>query len=117
MSGTVEGGYSARDTNISRQGEDWYSRIGARGGKAPCKPNCGFKNKELAQRAGKAGGTVSRRPPTTKQKLQAAREAAEELGCTYCGIYGHIAFECDTRLEDIARKQRILAKYGQKRPW
>lgn len=33
MTGTVDGGKSARNTNLKRHGRDFYARIGALGGK------------------------------------------------------------------------------------
>ena len=60
MAGTKEGGFAARDTNYSRQGRDFYKRIGAIGGS---KGHTGgfWANRELARIAGKKGGTISRR--------------------------------------------------------
>lgn len=60
MSGTREGGLKARETNLKKQGSDFYKRIGAKGGK-----KCGMKgfalNPELAKIAGAKGGRKSRR--------------------------------------------------------
>lgn len=60
MAGTVEGGKAAARTNKLRQGEDFYSRIGAIGGR---KGRTGgfFANRELARTAGRLGGMRSRR--------------------------------------------------------
>ena len=60
MAGTKEGGIKARNTNIERQGEDYYKRIGSIGGKW-----CGKKgfalDIERAKRAGAKGGKISKR--------------------------------------------------------
>ncbi len=62
MSGTKAGGLAAAATNKAKYGADFYSRIGAMGGK---KGRTGgfYANRELARRAGAIGGTISRRGP------------------------------------------------------
>ena len=60
MSGTIEGGRKASKTNIERHGEDFYKRIGAKGGRNG--HTGGFAaNRELARIAGAKGGRISRR--------------------------------------------------------
>jgi general stress protein YciG len=73
MSGTREGGLKAKDTNKDRYGSDFYSRIGAMGGKkGPIDPETGKQlkgfalNRELASSAGAKGGTKSRRGKAKK---------------------------------------------------
>lgn len=65
MSGTVTGGKKAAITNKQKQGEDFYKRIGQKGGKV-----CGMKgfalNLELAKTAGRKGGLISRRGKSKK---------------------------------------------------
>lgn len=60
MSGTLIGGIKASITNKKRYGKEFYSNIGRIGGK-----RTGMKgfalNRELARKAGKKGGTISRR--------------------------------------------------------
>lgn len=60
MAGTKQGGLSAAQTNKEKYGEDFYRRIGAKGGK---KSTTGgfFANRELASKAGRIGGLKSRR--------------------------------------------------------
>lgn len=60
MAGTKLGGRKAALTNIARHGFDFYKKIGAEGGR---KGHTGgfYGNPELAKRAGKIGGKVSRR--------------------------------------------------------
>ncbi len=60
MPGTRDGGLKAAETNRKNQGEDFYKKIGALGGKAG---NTGgfYQNRELARIAGAKGGTISRR--------------------------------------------------------
>lgn len=61
MAGTKTGGAKAAQTNKERYGEDFYKTIGSIGGK---KGTTGgfWADRELAKRAGKLGGTISRRP-------------------------------------------------------
>lgn len=60
MPGTKVGGQKARETNLKRQGADWYARIGRLGGKVGGLK--GFaKNPELAKEAGRKGGKISKR--------------------------------------------------------
>lgn len=60
MSGTKAGGRKAAETNKLKHGEDFYKRIGSKGGK---KSTTGgfFANRELAVIAGRKGGKISRR--------------------------------------------------------
>jgi len=59
MGGTRAGGLKAQATNKQRYGEDFYKHIGHMGGKLSHAG--GFKDRELARRAGKIGGMKSRR--------------------------------------------------------
>jgi general stress protein YciG len=60
MAGTKAGGLKASATNKQRWGEDFYKRIGAKGGRNG--HTGGFAaNRELASIAGKKGGSISRR--------------------------------------------------------
>jgi general stress protein YciG len=60
MAGTKAGGIAAAKTNKARHGEDFYARIGAKGGKNGT--TGGFAaNRELARIAGAKGGKISRR--------------------------------------------------------
>lgn len=60
MGGTVSGGKKACATNKQLYGEDFYKRIGAKGGKKSRVK--GFAvNKKLAQEAGRKGGKASNR--------------------------------------------------------
>lgn len=60
MSGTLKGGKKAAATNKKLHGEDFYSRIGAKGGRNG--HTGGFaSNPELAKLAGKKGGSISSR--------------------------------------------------------
>lgn len=65
MSGTLEGGRKAAETNKKRYGSDWYARIGKIGGQ---NGNTGgfAANPELAKIAGSKGGKISRRGPSKK---------------------------------------------------
>lgn len=59
MAGTKEGGIKAKQTNYEKYGHDFYSRIGAIGGRNG--HTGGFKDRELASRAGRIGGMKSKR--------------------------------------------------------
>lgn len=65
MAGTKAGGLAAAATNKRKYGDDFYTRIGAQGGKAG---NTGgfYANRELARIAGAKGGKKSRRGKSTK---------------------------------------------------
>lgn len=60
MAGTKEGGRKASITNRLKHGEDFYERIGRKGGQNG--HTGGFaSNPELAKLAGQKGGRLSRR--------------------------------------------------------
>ena len=60
MAGTLAGGLKAAKTNISKYGEDFYARIGQKGGRNG--HTGGFAaNPALARIAGAKGGKKSRR--------------------------------------------------------
>lgn len=64
MASNHEGGLKAAASNKARWGEDFYQRIGAKGGSAGRGPNClkGFAaNPELARKFGGIGGRKSSR--------------------------------------------------------
>ncbi len=65
MAGTKKGGEAAAKTNQERYGSDFYAKIGAKGGK---KGRTGgfYANRELARKAGAAGGRISRRGKAKK---------------------------------------------------
>lgn len=65
MAGTKNGGMRAATTNKTKHGADFYARIGAMGGK---KGRTGgfFANRELARKAGRKGGRISRRTKKTE---------------------------------------------------
>jgi len=60
MAGTKDGGKAAASTNKAKYGSDYYSIIGAMGGKKG-KTGGFYANRELARIAGAKGGTISRR--------------------------------------------------------
>jgi len=60
MSGTKTGGQKAALTNKAKHGEDFYAKIGRKGGKNG--HTGGFAaNPELAKEAGRKGGKISKR--------------------------------------------------------
>lgn len=60
MAGTKQGGVAAASTNKARYGSDFYAKIGAKGGKLG-RTGGFYANRELARKAGQAGGRISRR--------------------------------------------------------
>jgi general stress protein YciG len=62
MAGTTVGGLKTVETNKKKYGEDFYIKIGAKGGKAAYTGKKGFAaNPELARQAGAKGGSISKR--------------------------------------------------------
>lgn len=60
MAGTKAGARKAAATNKARYGENFYATIGRKGGQNGT--TGGFAaNRELARKAGRLGGTISRR--------------------------------------------------------
>ena len=69
MAGTLAGGRKAAHTNKLKYGEDFYARIGRRGGKNG--HTGGFAaDPELARRAGRKGGTISKRGKAKKKNVE-----------------------------------------------
>lgn len=67
MAGTVEGGRKAAATNKKRNGEDFFKRIGAIGGRNG--HTGGFASShELAVSAGRKGGSISKRGKAKKDE-------------------------------------------------
>ena len=60
MAQTINGGKAAAETNKRLYGEDFYARIGARGGSV-CKPKGFALNIALAREAGRKAGRISKR--------------------------------------------------------
>lgn len=60
MSGTKAGGAKAAKTNRERHGDDFYAKIGAKGGRNGHTGGF-YTNRELAREAGRKGGLISRR--------------------------------------------------------
>ena len=79
LSGTLEGGRKARDTNYKLHGKDFYKRIGAIGGRNG--HSGGFAaNPELARMAGRKGGRISRRGPAKDDIDKIEEELEQEYG-------------------------------------
>ena len=74
MSGTRSGGRAAAATNKAKFGEDWYCKLGRKGGSVSRPTTRMFHvDRNLARRAGAAGGRISRRG---KAKSSVARTGA-----------------------------------------
>ena len=61
MSGTKAGGIKAAKTNKELHGDDFYKKIGKKGGKVMGVMKGFAANRELASKAGRKGGLISRR--------------------------------------------------------
>lgn len=80
MSGTKAGGTKAAKTNKERHGEDFFKKIGAKGGRNGKGPDYkgGFaSNHELAVLAGRKGGAKSRRTGIKNGQSKKTEEKAE----------------------------------------
>lgn len=84
MTGTIEGGRKAAESNRKKYGSDFYNRIGRKGGRnghtggfASNKvgPD-GLTGRERAHSAGALGGRISKRGPA-KKKTQEENEVEE----------------------------------------
>lgn len=65
MAGTKEGGRKAAITNKMKYGDDFYAKMGAKGGRNG--HTGGFAaNPQLARIAGQKGGKISKRGPAKK---------------------------------------------------
>lgn len=83
MVGTVQGGKKAAQTNMERNGKDFYRRIGAIGGKNG--HTGGFaSNRALAALAGAKGGKKSKRGHGVQKKLD--QNADDILGMYNNGV-------------------------------
>lgn len=65
MSGTREGGLKGKKAIIKKHGKDFYKRIGQIGGLARV-PKGFAMNPELAKKAGRIGGLISKRGKAKK---------------------------------------------------
>lgn len=63
MAGTVQGGRAAAATNKSKYGEDFYGRIGSKGGKKEVPKGFATMDRSKHIAASVKGGTISRRKP------------------------------------------------------
>ena len=79
MAGTKEGGRKASIVIKEKHGEDFYKRIGSKGGKSGDHSKSGFaSNPELAREAGRKGGKKSRRGKSKKNSEETRVQENEE---------------------------------------
>ena len=69
MSGTKAGGLKAALTNLERYGEDFYTKIGHKGGIAQV-PKGFSMDRRLAQAAGRKGGKTSKRGKAVVKEVE-----------------------------------------------
>lgn len=69
MSGTLEGGRKTAQTIYEREGKDYYSRIGRKGGLVNHRETRYFvMHPEIASTAGRKGGLISKRGKAKKDE-------------------------------------------------
>lgn len=86
MSGTREGAAKAALTNKKKHGEDFYKRIGSKGGRNGTTGGFasdkvgedGLTGRQRAKLAGAIGGHISRRRPATKDLEEEIRKVSNE---------------------------------------
>lgn len=86
MSGTKIGGLRAKQTNLEKHGEDFYKRIGAKGGRNGATGGFasnkvgedGLTGRQRAVLAGAIGGHTSRRGPAKKDLEEEIRKVTNE---------------------------------------
>lgn len=76
MAGTQSGGKAAARTNKAKWGDDFYAKIGSKGGKKG-KTGGFYANRELAKIAGAKGGAVSKRGYNAIKKDDGSYEYVE----------------------------------------
>ena len=69
MAGTKAGAQKSKQTLIERYGEDYFSNMGKKGGKAMVPKGFALDPAKAAE-AGKKGGTISRRGPAKKSMVR-----------------------------------------------
>lgn len=70
MAGTKAGGQKCKQRLLERYGEDYFSKLGKIGGSRTGSAKGFAANPELASRAGKLGGSISRRGPAKKSMVR-----------------------------------------------
>lgn len=79
MAGTRSGGRLAAKTNKKLYGADFYTKIGAKGGRRG-RTGGFYADRERARRVGKVGGLISRRgEPLSEKKRREIKKAYEHL--------------------------------------
>lgn len=86
MAGNKAGGLKAKQTNIERHGEDFYRRIGSKGGKnghtggfaSDKVGEDGLTGRQRAVLAGAIGGHISRRRPAKRDLEEDIKEVSNE---------------------------------------
>ena len=78
MSGTKSGAIKAAATNKAKYGEDYYAKMGAKGGSGHRPEKRYFHtHPDVARMVGAKGGRISRRGPTKKQAEAERKEQNE----------------------------------------
>lgn len=104
MSGNKIGGRKAAATNKTRHGDDFYKRIGARGGRNSTTGGF-YANREMAREAGAKGGHKSRRDEAKRwwENNEAHIKELEESGLTT----SEIAYELSVPTQRVYYCKRL----------
>ena len=78
MAGNSVGGRKAAKTNKLLHGEDFYSRIGRKGGKNGTTGGF-YNNRELASKMGRIGGKISKRGPALYKRQTPEWSLADDI--------------------------------------
>jgi len=104
MAGTKAGGLKAAATNKRLHGEDFYSRIGRRGGENG--HTGGFaSNPQLAKLAGAKGGAKSRRGPSSKTLFLLENAKAEIIDKLRAG------YQLNTVAHEYGTSGKVLVEW------
>jgi general stress protein YciG len=85
MAGNKAGGIKAAATNKAKYGVDYYKSIGALGGSIG-RTGGFYANKELAVKAGRKGGIVSRRVWTPEERKAQSEAMKKQRGNRHAAI-------------------------------
>ena len=110
MAGTKAGGQAAASTNKKLYGNDYYAKIGAKGGRLG--RTGGFAaNRDLARKAGAKGGRISRRGKTAdyQQTVRVTRRTntARTAGGSVNPSFGNTAIKPQREVADPHMKRTI----------
>jgi general stress protein YciG len=121
MTNRQTGGQKTAATNKARYGADFYVRLGEKGGKSynrASSPPKGFAaDRERARRAGKIGGTRSRRKTQARQNMITALTQAQQAKIPdFIEKWVNMAAKPTDRKQAAKAVQAMYAAMGEARP-